>query len=455
MPKLALATSTYRRDTGNLPELRLVNMFTERTRASENGVVLQSRPGLSAAYTVGEGPINGIFCESGIFDGDVFVISGNQLYRDGAYIGIITGTGPAKFAGAGQQLAITRGESLHIYDGVTLETVAFPDEEDVEAVETIGSYFYGIRADTQRIYFSSLLNGASWDGLDYISSERKPDPAFDILNTGEELVILGPRTIEFFQETGDADAPIARAQGRSLNVGVLGGGCAAIIDGSLVWVADDHSVRTYDGSARRLSDAAIDGRIRASTTVSGFGWAWEGHVFFAVRLDTETLVVDAATGEWWQASTYGSDNYRVKCAAMVNGVPMFGDSEAGNVAVWSGVTDLGQPLERVFSAASALDRPVTVDNVLVTANVGHTAVLTGQGSDPQMEIRASRDAGNTWGAWRPAPMGSQGQYRTRTKINRWGMFDQPGMIFEGRVTDPIGLRVDSFEVNAIGGGRSR
>jgi hypothetical protein len=453
--KLQLVTSTLRRDTGNLPELRLINQFAEKSRTTEGGYVLQGRPGLSASYTVGEGPINGIFSEAGIFDGDVFAISGTTLYRDGALIGEISGTGPASFAGAGTQLAITRGAYLHIYDGVTLETVAFPDDEDVQGVQTIGSYFYGIRADTQRIYFSTLLDGSEWAALDYVAAERKPDPAFDILNTGEELVILGPESIEFFQETGDADAPIARAAGRSLSVGVLRTGCADIIDGALVWVANDRSVRTYDGTARRLSDAAIDGRIRASSTVSGFGWAWEGHVFFAVRLDTETLVVDAATGEWWEASTLGSANYRVRCAAMVSGQPLFGDSEAGNIAVWDGVMDFGGPLERIGSAAIPLNAPVTVHNVCVEANVGHTEILSGQGSDPTMEIRASRDAGNTWGPWRPAAMGSQGQYRRRTRVNRWGMFDQPGMIFEYRVTDPIGLRVSSFGVNEAGGGRSR
>lgn len=453
--KLNLATSALRRDTGNLPELRLVNMFAERTRAAEGGVVLQSRPGLSVVSTAGSGPVAGIYSREGIFNGDVFCVSGGNLYRNGVVCGAVGGAGPVSWAAVSGALAITRGAALYRYNGSSVSVVSFPDGAQVKAVETIGSYFYGVRDDTDRIYFSAFADAASWQALDYVSAERRPDPAYDLLNTGEELVILGPESVEFFQETGDADAPIARAAGRSLGIGVKGAGCSAVIDGSLVWIAADNSVRTYDGGARRLSDAAIDERIAASSSVTGFGWPWQGHVFFAVRLDTETLVVDAATGEWWEASSLGFVNWRAQCATVVDGAVLFGDSEAGNLFGWDGWVDADGVLERVFSAAASVDRPVTVFNCEVSANVGQTDLLSGQGSSPVMEIRASRDAGNTWGAWRSTSLGTQGNYRARTRINRWGMFDAPGMIFEGRVTDPVPLRISSFGVNEAGGGRAR
>jgi hypothetical protein len=36
-----------------------------------------------------------------------------------------------------------------------------------------------------------------------------------------------------------------------------------------------------------------------------------------------------------------------------------------------------------------------------------------------------------------------------------GMFDDPGMLFEFRMTAPVSFRLSSVEVNASGGGRSR
>jgi hypothetical protein len=338
--------------------------------------------------------------------------------------------------------------------GHACTVVSFPDGADARCVETLGGYFYAVRADTHRIYFSALLDGDDWQALDYVSAERKPDPVYDLLILGEELVALGSETVEFFQETGDADAPIGRAAGRTLGVGVKATGCADVVDNSLVWVANDNSVRTYDGTARRLSTPDVDEQIEASATVTGFGWSHEGHVFFVVRLATETRAVDAATGAWWELGSLGYENYRAMCATMDGGTARFGDSESGAVCAWSGYDELGGVLERVFSAAGRLNEPLSVGNVMVEANVGYTGLLVGQGSDPVLELACSRDAGATYGNWRAAKLGAQGKYRARARINRWGMFDTPGMIFKGRVTDPIDL-VSGLGINEPGGGRSR
>ena len=96
-----------------------------------------------------------------------------------------------------------------------------------------------------------------------------------------------------------------------------------------------------------------------------------------------------------------------------------------------------------------------VDSLAVEANVGRTDVLTGQGTNPVIELRASNSAGAQWGAWRPAALGSQGNYRTRAQVRRWGRFDFPGFLAEGRCTDPVPLRVSGVYVNEPGGGRLR
>jgi hypothetical protein len=449
---LPLATSAYRRDTGNLPNLPLRNMFAEK--AGDN-VILQSRPGLSELYTVGSGPIVGLFAKDGVFAGDLFAVSDNALYRGTALLGTINGTGPVSWAAAGSQLAITRGQSLYVYNGTTLSAVAFPDGARVRCVETLGGYFYAVRDDTHRIYFSALLDGTDWEALDYISAERKPDPIYDLVLVGEELAALGSESVEFFQETGDGDAPIARAAGRTLSVGVKAVGCSAVVDGALVWIANDNSVRTYDGTARRLSEADVDEQIAASVSVSGFGWPWEGHVFFAVRLDAETRVVDAATTEWDEAGSLGYDNFRAQCAAVDGGQVRFGDSESGAVCKWYGWTELGEPLERIFSAAARLNEPLSVNNIMVEANVGFTELLTGQGSTPTLEVCFSRDGGATYGPWRQMTLGAQGNYRARARLNRCGMFDPPGIIAKFRCTDPVPLRISGVGFNEPGGGRAR
>jgi hypothetical protein len=93
--------------------------------------------------------------------------------------------------------------------------------------------------------------------------------------------------------------------------------------------------------------------------------------------------------------------------------------------------------------------------VTLWANTGATPVLSGQGSNPLIEMRYSRDQGKTWSLWLPASLGAEGQYRVRADWRRLGMFDLPGALFEFRCTDPVPLRISAVKVNAAGGGRSR
>jgi hypothetical protein len=70
-------------------------------------------------------------------------------------------------------------------------------------------------------------------------------------------------------------------------------------------------------------------------------------------------------------------------------------------------------------------------------------------------MRTSRDAGRTWGAWRPTSLGEQGNYRTRVEWRRCGLFDDPGLLAEFRCADPVPFRVGGVKYNEQSGGRGR
>lgn len=69
---------------------------------------------------------------------------------------------------------------------------------------------------------------------------------------------------------------------------------------------------------------------------------------------------------------------------------------------------------------------------LIQAGVG---IDSGQGSDPQMIIRISRDGGNNWGPEISVSMGVGGAYQTRAIANRLGSY-RDGAIWV-RITDPV------------------
>jgi hypothetical protein len=449
-------SGAYRRDAGNFAELRLVNMFLEQAATSERQVALLSRKGLEQHSGPGNGPVTGIYSEPGVFGGDVFTLSGGVLYRGSDAIGEIAGDGPVSFAASDTELAVTAGTILYRYDGTTLDPAAFPDDRSVRAIRFHDGLFLAVADDSQRWYFSAVLDADTWGALDYASAERRPDPLLDILVLNDTAFLLGAATIEPWANTGDADLPYSRIEQRLFDKGIFGTGCAQELDNTLMWVGGDGIVYRLGEVPQRISDHGIEERIAASASVSTFSYLYQGHSFFCVRLGVGTFQFDLASAQWSELASYGRANFRGRCAVTVGTEALFGDDEEGKVWRFGGWSDDGEPIERLFTAGIPMGGGSgVVNNLSIEANVGWTSDLAGQGSDPVAELRASRDAVATWGPWSSAPLGQQGQFRTRTQWRRLGLFDPPGALFEIRCTDPVSFRVSAVRVNEAGGGRSR
>jgi len=455
MPDLTFGTSAYSRLRGNLPELPVVNLFVENTPSQQLGVVLQSRPGLEASTEVGGGPIRGLFQADGVLGGALVAVSGGEVYKGATLLGSIAGTGAVSFAASESELLINAGGPIYRTDGTTLTTVSFPDGADVSRIASLAGYFLALRRDTEQLYFSAVLDGSSWDALDYASAEKEPDPLRDIVIVNDMAALLGSQTVEFWQTTGNADIPLAPVVGRVFQKGVTGSGAACRFDNTFAWIAPNGLVYVGADIPQRISDSGIEERLAQSTTYSLWTFFFEGHEFLAVRLDQGTWLFDAQTRQWCEFQSYGRTNWRAQCAAQ-HGAAL-GDDETGQIwTLGSGYTDAGTVLERRFRAGAPLSGGAfAVHNVRLTVNVGETSYLSGDYADPVVEMRTSRDAGRSWDTWRQAPMGQQGEYRTRTEWRRCGTFDDPGMLAEFRCTDPVPFRVSAAKVNEMSGGRSR
>jgi hypothetical protein len=457
MTSLAFGKGTYRRLVSGLPELRLVNMFVEAAATSQDGIVLLPRPGLTAFATKGQGPIRGLFSQAGTLNDQLFALSGSSLFGDGE-LGPVAGNGAASFAASATELIVTAGAGISRTDGTLFNPVLFPDDASVVAVAYVGGYFVAVRSGSQRFYWSALRDASAWDGLDYASAESSPDPLRDLVVVGDVMWLLGASTIEPWTLTGDANLPFSRVEGRNYQRGVIATGCAVELDNTLFWIGDDGRVYRAGAAPEGMSDPGVEERIAASESVAAFAWEHEGHKFFCVRLDSETLAFDVATGEWCEFASYGRQNWRVRCVASVGGRAVLGDDVTG--AIWradaANYTDAGSPLSRLLTAFQPVsDGSFTLDVVHLDADFGSTPVLAGAGSDPIVELRTSRDGGRTWGPWRASGLGRQGQYRARAVWRRFGSFEAPGGLFEFRCTDPVRLRISAVRANETQGGRSR
>ena len=455
MPRINYGAGAYRRDGGNLPEFRLINMFLERAPSSTSGNVLLSRKGLTERSLPGDGPVQDLFREDGVFDGDVFSVSNGVLYREDDVIGAVAGPGPFFIAASSTELAVCGSGPLYRYDGATLVAVTFPSLAYVTKVVFHDGLFLAARADTQKWYFSAVLDADTWDALDFGSAESSPDNILDMAILNDTMVLFGSSSIEFHANTGDADLPYQRIEQRIFPKGVKATGTVVTLDNTLFFVGSDGLVYRLGEVPERISDNGIEERVEQSATVAAFGFPYEGHAFYCIRLDDGTFAYDASTQQWCEFQTAGGQ-FRGRCACMDGATAILGDDTAGKLWTLDGYADDTDTLTRLFTAGAHIEGgTLVIDNLLIEANVGWTEVLSGQGSDPVTEARFSRDAGATWGDWRAVSLGAQGAYRNKAEWRRCGMYDFPGMLCEVRVTDPVPFRVSGVLINEAGGGRGR
>jgi hypothetical protein len=138
--------------------------------------------------------------------------------------------------------------------------------------------------------------------------------------------------------------------------------------------------------------------------------------------------------------------------AMTNGQHVMLDRLTGSFYTLSPTvyTDAGGAALRRLRRApfpSTSDERVFVDDFQLTAQPG-IGLSSGQGSDPQVMLRISRDYGHTWGNEHWTTLGAIGAYLTRVVWTRLGMFRAVRGVFEVVVSDPVPFGIAAAAVRA-------
>jgi len=159
MVGVPLGFQSYKRQYGQEPEIRLVNRFIEEDPTNQvEKISLLSRPGTTAFGGAGSGPITALAHQQGVFNDDLFYVSGDAVFRwDGvnAPIGLLgsvaTDTIQATtfVAGPGyEHFFIADGISLKYYDGpaaatatLTVTPASPPDIVATDTVTIAGVYY--------------------------------------------------------------------------------------------------------------------------------------------------------------------------------------------------------------------------------------------------------------------------------------------------------------------------
>lgn len=449
-----------------------INWYPEviEVPGGKNRYALYPTPGVTPFATAAESPVRGMFGQTMGGTARAFAVIGQTLYEM-ASDGTLTNRGtvardsnPATISwngDGGSELCITTGDKLYI---LNLGTNVLTTELSSGAVMgvMIDGYFVALDDASSTIQISDLLDGTTWDGTQIIQRSTTSDPWKAIGVGFREVWAMGEDTSEVLYNSGASPFPFEPISGSLMHVGILAPFSLARFGNRMAWLGQSDQgigiVYAAQGFVpQRISNHAVETAIAGYTTVTdAVAWVYTqaGHNFYVLSFPTEkvTWVFDELTNFWHKRGTWDIPSAEYKAWRpqwYINefGKELVGDRNVGAIYELSTsvATDVnGNGIRRLRRAPGITDelRRTRLHRFQVYLESG-LGLITGQGSDPTVMFRLSRDGGKTWGNERQASAGKIGEYGRRVIFRRCGAGRD--LVPEIVVSDPIPWRlVDAF-----------
>lgn len=424
----------------------LVNCFAEKADGDKrDDFAVMATPGLTLWANIGSGPIRGSLVLAGV----LYAVSGNSLYSvdasgNGTLRGTIAGSGPVRMAANYTQLAIAAGGTGYVYSAGALTA---PVPFGVSDVFYADGYIVWVILNSEQFIISALDNALIYDAADIASAEGFPDNIVGAVNDHREIQFFGTTSTELFYNSGNGDFPFERQGNAFIERGCFDRNSIVKLDNSVTFVGDDRIVYTLVGyQPQRISTHAIEYRMRGATYARAFTYTQEGHKFYVLEINDETLVFDYATGAWHHRQSWAMNHWRVSGAIEAYGKLLMTDRGTGKIytASLDVFDEDGEPIAFDITLPTielGRDRRNCYSfEVICETGVGNAAV-----ANPQAMLTYSDDGGHTWSdeMWRS--LGAVGAYRTRAVWRKLGQFRQRQ--FKLRITDAARRLVISYWVD--------
>jgi len=449
---------------------KLVNLFPCIVKhGGKEQAYLTRCPGLRKIATVGNGPIRGMIELNGVG----YIASGSKLYSLTENLvvtelgTIVGGTGSVSMAYNGIQIFVSCNPSAYLYN---VSTAAFSQITDADFagskhVRYIDGYFVFNQPNSRKFWKTALLDGAAIDGLDFASVEANPSNITALEVDHREVFLFSKTSCEVWGDAGTAGFPFERINGAIMDVGCIAPDSVARMDNSLFFLGADkngygmvYRIQGYNPVA--ISDDtigyAIESYKRQGIQIEdaiAYCYQSEHHVFYVLTFPSanKTWCYDAATGLWHERAGFVSGDqlrHRSNCHMSFLGYPTVGDFENGNIyALDQNVySDNGsiQKWERSWRAmhpgsnegGRQIHRELQID---FETGVG---LVSGQGSDPVVNLIWSDDGGNVWSNYHSKQLGKIGEYNVRVIWHRLGAVKNGrDRIYEVSGTDPVKIEI--------------
>jgi hypothetical protein len=295
---------------------RCVNLYPEKT---PQGWKLISSPGLTLIAAVANNePCRGAYYSS---NGNLYSAHGDDLYllssSSATDVGdLSTSLGNVRFCDNGTYLLIVDGSNGYVLTigspGLTAIVDAnFPNNPNWCAFKD--GYFIVTEQGSDTFYLSALNDPTDWTPVTSAQAESAGDNIEAVVNSGNEILLLGVRTVEPWYNTGNADFPFERISGAIKKIGVHEP-LSIAIDGETVYmVAVSDSVvpsvwAISTGQAQKVSPPYVDAAL-GNGVLRGFIYQHEGHTFYQINQALKSWVYDISTGAWHERESDVSSSY--------------------------------------------------------------------------------------------------------------------------------------------------
>lgn len=458
---------------------RTVNFYVEQfeSQGAKNALALYPVPGFAAfnpTVTPKIGARGALYAAGRLF----LVIADGlyEFYADGTWTlrGTVTQDNhPATLSyngTGGGQLFITSGTNGYCY---ALDTNTLTQVLTGEA--TMGAFaanrFLALNVTTGKVRMSNVDDGLTWDPTLFFERSQFADPWQALFVDGQGLIWLpGTETYEAWYVTSSATNPFAPLSGLNGRYGIASSWAWGLAGKQILWLATNKEgatvVSTAQGGGEAISTYAVDAALATYQRTASISDAEclvhheQGHTFvvFAFPSVPATWAYDVEGQSWtergkWNSATGSYDLWSPRVHAYAFGKHLVGDRTSGQIAIMDATyaTELdGSGIRRLRRAPGFTHEHwrLPYDQLELLMDVG-LGTQTGQGIDPQVVLRTSRDGGRTWGTERRASFGRAGEYRRRVYWLQLGVLEDA--VFEVTITDPVPSRIiDAWINNAEG-----
>jgi hypothetical protein len=431
------------------------NMYAEISQEPDRTpTAFYNRHGLDLFASFGDTP-----CRGALELGDFLYVVHRGTFYEVNNAGVKTSRGTL-LTTSGRVSIATNGNSIQIVDGqygfvYNSTTLAFDQIVDVDFVPArtntwIDGYFItdmlGSTDKTKWNRYAWSTDGLTYNALDFAAAESSPDPLVRVYNDNRELILFGQFTTEFHGNSGNADQPFVRQA--TVEWGLAAVNSIAKMNDSVIYIAKNRMGKSqaivlngYSPQvvANHSMSAVIDSYGEISNA-SGFSFMEGGHPFYIVSFSSvmKSWMFDASTQLWSQVN-YGltETQYRGLFGTSYLNRTLVFDYENGNMYEINpdSYTDNGNPIVRELTSRHVFgENYMSVNRIWIDMETG-VGLISGQGSDPQVMLKTSKDGGRTYPVELWMPLGKIGEYLTRAYRNRIGRFRDA--TFKVRITDPV------------------